>query len=81
MEKITKEELLNKLGGVALSDDELEKVAGGGSFDACYEAAYNEMTACINDDPLNTREHHEQCMQAYNMKIASILNDPACQFK
>ena len=29
MEKITKEELLAKLGGVALSDDELENVAGG----------------------------------------------------
>ena len=29
MEKITKEELLNKLGGENLSDDELENVAGG----------------------------------------------------
>ena len=29
MEKITKEELLNNLGGVAMSDDELENVAGG----------------------------------------------------
>ena len=30
MEKIIKEELLNKPGGVALSDDALEKVSGGG---------------------------------------------------
>ena len=29
MEKITKEELKNLLGGEALSDDELENVAGG----------------------------------------------------
>ena len=29
MEKVTKEELLNKLGGMALSDDELDNVAGG----------------------------------------------------
>ena len=29
MEKITKEELLEKLGGTPLSDDELEKVNGG----------------------------------------------------
>ena len=29
MEKITKEELLNNLGGEALSDDELDNVAGG----------------------------------------------------
>ena len=29
MEKITKEELINKLGGENLSDDELENVAGG----------------------------------------------------
>ena len=33
MEKITKEELLNKLGGVALSDDELEMVSGGREID------------------------------------------------
>ena len=36
MEKITKEELLNKLGGVALSDDALEKVSGGiDCYDKC----------------------------------------------
>ena len=32
MEKITKEELLNNLGRVALSDDELEKVSGGFNY-------------------------------------------------
>ena len=36
MEKITKEELLNKLGGIALSDEELEKVSGGiDCYDKC----------------------------------------------
>ena len=29
MEKITKEEPLEKMGGVLLSDDELEQVSGG----------------------------------------------------
>ena len=29
MEKITKEELLEKLGGILLSDDELDAVIGG----------------------------------------------------
>ena len=29
MEKITKEELFEKIGGTPLSDDELEQVAGG----------------------------------------------------
>ena len=29
MEKITKEELKNLLGGEALSDEELEKISGG----------------------------------------------------
>ena len=29
MEKITKEELLEKIGGTPLSDDELEMVSGG----------------------------------------------------
>ena len=32
MEKITKEELINKLGGEALSDEELENVAGGFNY-------------------------------------------------
>ena len=36
MEKITKEELLNKLGGEVLSDDALEKVSGGiDCYDKC----------------------------------------------
>lgn len=30
MEKITKEELMEMLNGVTLSDDELEMIAGGG---------------------------------------------------
>ena len=79
MEKINSEELKKLLGANALSDDELERVAGGGSMDACWEAAYNEMVACVNDNPLGTQDHHEQCMQAYNMKLASISKDPACR--
>ena len=80
MEKITKEELLAKLGGKALSDDELENVAGGSTFDECYDTLYNELLACINDPTvLNTQEHHEQCMQEYNMKLAGIVNDPNCK--
>ena len=36
MEKITKEELNDLLGGKALSDDELEKVSGGiDCYDKC----------------------------------------------
>ena len=34
MEKITKEELINKLGGIPLSDDELEMVSGGREIDS-----------------------------------------------
>ena len=78
MEKINSEELKKMLGRIPLSDDELESVTGGGSFDACCEAAYNEMMACVNDNPLNTQDHHEQCMQAYNMKIASLISTRAC---
>ena len=36
MEKIKKEELIENLGGVALSDDALEKVSGGiDCYDKC----------------------------------------------
>ena len=45
MEKITKEELMENLGGETLSNDELEKVSGGDSlgynpkgFKACKES-------------------------------------------
>ena len=30
MEKISKEEIINSIGGLSLSDDELENVSGGG---------------------------------------------------
>ena len=60
MEKITKEELLAKLGGKALSDDDLEQVAGGytGRFIYCADIfethAYNlcedyDGTIVVND--------------------------------
>ena len=40
MEKITKEELKNLLGGEALSDEELEKISGGTpeEFDSCMNS-------------------------------------------
>ena len=44
MEKITKEELLEKLGGEALSDDELGKVSGG-SYNDCYLHCHNDYPA------------------------------------
>ena len=51
MEKITKEELLNKLGGEALSDDELENVSGGwnGESRGCgmLERWSDELQTCV----------------------------------
>ena len=79
IDKITKEELLEKLGAKALSDDELENVTGGKTFDECYNEVYNQLLACINDPAaLNTQEHHEQCMQVYNMELGTIINNPDC---
>ena len=51
MENITKEELTNLLGGEALSDEELEKIAGGTpeEFDSCLNSCisthYSDNTA------------------------------------
>ena len=50
MEKITKEELLEKLGRIPLSDDELEKIAGGDT--TCIPLLSDDMTAfqeCVRD--------------------------------
>ena len=50
MEKITKEELKNLLGGKALNDEELEMVAGGGDgkyVTECNTAGNEEMYACF----------------------------------
>ena len=53
MEKITKEELMKNLGGTPLSDDELDKAAGGNapnsSFCICsrfspYDGDWNNRT-------------------------------------
>ena len=50
MEKNTKEELFKKLGGVALSDDELENVSGGERRDpSAYEVPANERIQKIFD--------------------------------
>ena len=46
MEKITKEELKNLIGGKALSDDELEKVAGGDYYYYCCGSAQADYEAC-----------------------------------
>lgn len=53
MEKITKEELKNLLGGEALSDEELEKISGGKKLPAKLVRACTEI--CAGDD-------HTQCM-------------------
>ena len=47
MEIITKEELLEKLGGIALSDDELEKISGGGAFEDCVLKASEAYAKCV----------------------------------
>ena len=51
MEKITKEELMEKLGGVALSDDALENVSGGwnGKSRDCgmLERWSDELQTCV----------------------------------
>ena len=48
MEKISKEELAKKLDGMALSDEELEKIAGG--MDCYVKCSYldgSSYTSCI----------------------------------
>ena len=51
MEKITKEELLNNLGGEALSDEGLEKVSGGwdGQHRSCSPGTLwsDELNDCV----------------------------------
>ena len=50
MEKITKEELLEKLGRTLLSDDELIQVTGGKASETllqCADSVYSNMEACI----------------------------------
>ena len=48
-EKITKEELLNTLGGKALSDDELEIVTGGSQQD--HELCLSACTIVFSYNP------------------------------
>ena len=55
MEKITKEELKNLIGGKALSDDELEKVSGGGVDHMCESVVDMEYRECKDDV---TREYN-----------------------
>ena len=55
MEKITKEELKNLLGGEALSDDELEKISGGNKKPPPAELVRACTEICAGDD-------HTQCM-------------------
>lgn len=47
MEKITKDELLEKLGGVPLSDDEMEKIAGGAPFCLSKLVWSDELQDCV----------------------------------
>ena len=46
MEKITKEELKNLIGGKALSDDELEMVTGG-ETNYCDQKAQTDLSDCL----------------------------------
>ena len=46
MDKITKEELKNLIGGKALSDDELEMVAGGKTIH-CDQKAEADLQGCL----------------------------------
>ena len=47
MDKITKEELKNLFGGKALSDDELEMVAGGSKTIHCLQKAEADLQGCL----------------------------------
>ena len=65
MEKITKEELLEKLGGVPLSDDELETVAGGGAFEDCVLQASEAYGNCIGS-PKRCYDDYKKARNACN---------------
>ena len=70
-EKITALELEDLLGGISLSDAELEGVAGGEGSTPCDEAI-DERIACVNNGP-NTEEHYEACSQEFNEKMSRYL--------
>ena len=76
MEKITKEELLEKLGRTPLSDDELEMVTGGApegfeSWAACYDYYFNELMVCV-DDYTQPEGYFDECMAAFNNAMDTI---------
>ena len=78
MEKITKEELLEKLGRTPLSDDELEMVTGGTpegfeSWGACYDYYVNEFLVCA-DDYTQPKGYYEKCEAALKNAINTICN-------
>ena len=56
MEKITKEELKNLLGGKALSDEELETVAGGDIPTDCIKKCNDQL---MKD---NNGENYQECL-------------------
>lgn len=69
MEKITKNELLEQLGGTALSDDELEKVPGG--FDErCLSAGNEAWQMCIN-----AGGNEEACRKIKLRKQVACINN------
>ena len=76
MEKITKEELLKKLGRTPLSDDELEMVTGGApegfeSWGACYDHYFDELMVCI-DDYTQPEGYFDECMATFNNAMDTI---------
>ena len=56
MEKISKEELMEKLN---LTEEELEKVTGGESLEECYARADKQQMACLG----NCRDRARACRQ------------------
>ena len=68
MEKISKEELMKRTG---ISEEDLEKVAGGNDSRCLYEAEI-ELTACMNSCPDEAKDSEScksSCTEVYNEKI------------
>ena len=65
MDKITKEELKNLIGGKALSDDELEMVVGGEGY-TCRQMATVELNSCLSQSDIAEK----LCYMWYNQFMA-----------
>ena len=72
MEKITKEELLAKLGGKALSDDELENVTGGGA--ECWEWIHSKFFECQDTSSDLTPCYQARCADLASCGLHDMVN-------